>query len=569
MAAASGKSGRDGRSETDEASSSLRDRMVGMFRSVPSVAGRPPELLLIPQSLRTADPGLYAEIAGGTFGLAGALAHIDGTSPFRVRPPSLPWLEALHGFGWLTDLRSAGAPDASSLARRTVADWIARKADHDPVAWKPGVAGRRLISWLSNSGMLIESAPPHEYDALLGACDQHMQRLSALAVDPRAGMARLIALTAVVMGGLCMSDQEQRLSEGLRLLLDELDRQILPDGSHVSRHPGVTIDLLLDLLPLKQCFVARDTTPPARLLAAMGRIVPMLRHMQLGDRRLARFNGMGATELDHLATVLAFDLDSAASSTTLRQGSYVRMMRRNTIVIMDAGAPPPLDHSGAAHAGALSFEMSSGRWPMIVNCGAPGPADLDWTAQARGTAAHSTVVLNDTASARLVRGPAGASGEQLLMGPSGVDTRLSEPEDGSIEVQTVHNGYFDRLGMMHARVLRLSAQGNRLTGIDRIYQPQRLVAAGKQERTYSIHFHVHPQASVKQGPEPNSAEITLRSGEVWHLAANGSKLGLEDSLFLANFTGPLRTVQIVLRGHAFEDTQVRWRIERVAEGEKS
>ena len=34
-------------------------------------------------------------------------------------------------------------------------------------------------------------------------------------------------------------------------------------------------------------------------------------------------------------------------------------------------------------------------------------------------------------------------------------------------------------------------------------------------------------------------------------------------LFFASFTGPLRTVQIVLRGHAFVDSQVRWSLERM------
>ena len=70
---------------------------------------------------------------------------------------------------------------------------------------------------------------------------------------------------------------------------------------------------------------------------------------------------------------------------------------------------------------------------------------------------------------------------------------------------------------------------------------------------------------IEPGDEPNTADLTLRSGESWRFSARGAKLALEDSVFFANFSGPVRTVQIVLRGSAGEDTQVRWVLERLAE----
>ena len=80
-------------------------------------------------------------------------------------------------------------------------------------------------------------------------------------------------------------------------LSDELERQILPDGGHISRNPGALIELLLDLLPLRQAFTARNVAPPPALLNAIDRMMPMLRFFRHGDGNFALFNGMGPTRV--------------------------------------------------------------------------------------------------------------------------------------------------------------------------------------------------------------------------------------------------------------------------------
>ena len=68
----------------------------------------------------------------------------------------------------------------------------------------------------------------------------------------------------------------------------------MPDGGHISRNPAALVDLLLDLLPLRQCFMARDRVPPKQLSDAIDRAMPMVRFFRLGDGTMVRFNGGGA-----------------------------------------------------------------------------------------------------------------------------------------------------------------------------------------------------------------------------------------------------------------------------------
>ena len=80
---------------------------------------------------------------------------------------------------------------------------------------------------------------------------------------------RLLALIGLVHADLCIAGHDLQLAQSQKLLAAELERQILPDGGHLSRNPSILVELLLDLLPLRQCFAARGQPPDA--VAARGR----------------------------------------------------------------------------------------------------------------------------------------------------------------------------------------------------------------------------------------------------------------------------------------------------------
>src|SRR5262249_27248115 len=152
---------------------------------------------------------------------------------------------------------------------------------------------------------LLDEADQATYDAFTDTLADQLIELSAIWRDAPQGYARLLALTALVYGDLCVAGRERRLKDAGQAFGFEIDNQILPDGGHVSRDPGTLVELLLGFMPLRQCFAAREKPVPPALEGAIQRIMPMLRFMRLGDATLARFNGMGAPSIDSLATVLA------------------------------------------------------------------------------------------------------------------------------------------------------------------------------------------------------------------------------------------------------------------------
>ena len=361
------------------------------------------ELLLAPPDLRAHDASFADEVAAGSFGLAGAVANLRGRSPFAIPPPSPAWARELHGFGWLRHLDGARSIEDGKIARKLVGDWIKRSHRQADLAWEPEIVGRRVLAWLAHAALLLDGAERKRYAAVMRSLTEQITYLSTSWRDAPDGTPRLVALIGLVHADLCLAGHEHRLEQSRKLLVAELERQIPPDGGHISRNPSALVELLLDLMPLRRCFAARAKTPDPELLATIRRMTATLRHLRLGDGMPARFNGVGPGERGVIVTVLAYDEGRPADPAVPVRCGYVRLERGTAIVIADAAPPPPMELAGAACAGCLSFELSSGRELVLVNGGVPGEIDAGRRTVARATPSHNTLCLGEQSSAKLVR----------------------------------------------------------------------------------------------------------------------------------------------------------------------
>lgn len=490
-------------------------------------ASRAPAIVLVPQDLRTTDPVRADELAAGIFTFAGRT--VEAADPFTITPPSEDWAEALATFSWLRHLRASSTPEAAEAGRRLVVAWIAAEGRRHPAGRTDTVAAERIRAFIGASGLLLSGADQVFYRRFARALWRQVRDLEARLPRVPPGKDRLAVLIALVTAALCMSGEEKLLAKASRLLGEELQAQILPDGCHVSRHPGIIVGLILDLLPLRQLFPARNATPPATIVTAVDRMMPMIRFFQLGDGSLGRFNGMGPTPIDQVATALVYDDTRGTAPLSASHGGYERLEAGPAIVLVDAGAAPPARYSGEAHAGCLSFEFSAGRDPIVVNCGVPPILKAAWRIDARKTAAHSTVSVANRSSMRI---GTGIWSEGLVVSGTGPVTR--ERRGQSLVAR--HDGYRSRLGVVHVRRLDLAATGDRLAGEDRIEGA---------DQPYMLRFHLHPGVEVIPTEHPQAALLRLPGGDGWRFVAD-QPVAIEESVALAQAEGPRRALQIVV-----------------------
>lgn len=537
------------------------------LRVFPAAARAPERLLVAPQDLRTADPTLAADYYAGRFAFAGRMVETRGSSPFGMSPPSQTWDEELCGFCWLRHLRAANTDIARAHARSLVDDFLRHDGDRRGAGVLPRVVARRLISFLSQAPLLLEGADRAFYLRFMRTIGRSLGQLRVAAgPDVAADDALLIAI-AQSFASLCVAAPNRSQTRTDATLATLLGEHVLQDGGHISRNPRRLIELLADLLPLRQTYATRGMEPPLALISAIDRMMPMLRMFRHDDGAIALFNGMGESTPDLLATVLAYDDAHARPMTHAPWSGYERMTAGRTLVIVDVGPPPPRPFSVEAHAGCLSFEMSAAGSMLVVNCGAC-PSDAPGARLAgRSTAAHSTVTVEDTSSCHFAGAPRGERlagylekllGSVVLAGPVNVPTDRSS-DASAHTLFASHDGYFPQYGVVHERQLRLSGQGDELSGLDRLVKS----SAGKVNA--AIRFHLHPSVDVAPDEEGAGVALRLPDGQVWRFDAPGHVAHIEESVWFAAPGGARSSRQLVIDMVAPERTaatEIAWRFVR-------
>ncbi len=466
----------------------------------------------------------------------GAFAMASGSPVMRAHT---------HGFVWVRDLRALGTDAARMRARTLVQEWIAASA-HDPIAARPDVAGARIASWLGHYDFFAASADDGFRQKLMGRLVADARGLAARLPTEELDGRALTALKGLVAAAVALPEHAGFLTRAMRVLPQEIARQVLGDGTHCERSPAALMAALQDLTEIRALLQAAQIVAPPALATAIERMAPALRTLRHGDGALSLFNGSKEADPALVDLVLNQAGRTGRPTASLVEGGFQRLQAGRTVLIVDCGVPaaPKLDRM--AHAGTLSFELSVGRDRMIVNLGAAPAATGEWRDATRATAAHATLTMADTNSSEL-------KPDGLGRRPEVVEVQRQEA-NGAHWLEASHDGYRRPFGAIHRRRLYVAESGEDIRGED-------LIEAATPQ-PYVIRFHLHPDVDASLQQDGEAVLLRLPGGSGWRLRADGAVTTLEESLYLGG-AQPRRCEQVVLTGPRDGVQHVKWAITKV------
>ncbi|RVT83522.1 heparinase [Rhodobacteraceae bacterium CCMM004] len=510
------------------------------------------------------------QICAGNFLFAGHLVEAPETAIWDLPQVSPAFDRALHGFSWLDDLAAVGDAAAATRARAWTHGWILRYGRGSGAGWTPDLTGQRLIRWINHAVMLLNGVDPGASRRFFRAMAQQTTFLARRWKAAPVGLPRFEALGGLIYAGLALTGRERYVPAACRALGRECAAQIDSGGGIPSRAPEELMEIFVLLAWTAGALRASDIDPADEHLAALDRIAPTLRALRHADGALARFHGGGRGAEGRLDQALA----EAGVRGPKAEGDamgYARLGYGRTSLILDAAPPPDEAHSADAHASTLAMELTSGRRPLIVNCGSGKSFGDKWRRAGRATPSHSTLAIDGYSSSRLgVTGLiSGEKAELLTDAPRDVriERRHTRRSTGLI---AGHDGYRRTHGLTHVRQIHLSDDGRGIKGEDVLATIERsderrfdaaLDRTGLRGIPFRVRFHLHPDVDAELDLGGSAVSLVLKSGEVWVFRHTGAaEMLLEPSVYLEDGRlAPRATRQIVLSSAAVDyATRVSW-----------
>ena len=510
------------------------------------------------------------QLIAGNFLFAGSLVEDANSSIWQLPIPNSSYEQQLHGFAWLDDLAAVGDTAARGRAQQWLDEWLALYGRGKGVGWTPDLTGRRIIRWINHAIFLLNGQSSDISRAYHRSLGQQTIFLSRRWQGASSGLPRFEALTGLIYAGLALEGMEHLVQPATKALARECVAEIDNEGGIPTRNPEELLEVFTLLNWAASALAEAGKMAPKEHLDAIERIAPTLRALRHADGGLARFHGGGRGLEGRLDQALATSGVKIGAPEGLSMG-YARLHGGRTSLIVDAASPPAREDSYNGHASTLALELTSGRRPLIVNCGSGVSFVPDWRRAGRATPSHSTLGIEGYSSSRLAGKHMIGGHERELLADVPKDVRVQFlQEEGSQGIVVGHSGYVGTHGLTHIRQLELSNDGRSLAGEDTLAAIEKadekqfdraLDRAKLQGIPFQIRLHLHPDVDAELDLGGTAVSMALKSSEIWVFRHDGkAKMDLDVSVYLeVGRLKPRATKQIVLTGLATEyATQVRW-----------
>jgi len=460
------------------------------------------------------------------------------------------WLYNLHYFD---DLNARAWESRSESHRALIDRWIAENPAPLGNGWEPYPTSLRIVNWIK-----WFLAGNHAEQAWLASLAQQVRWLERRLEYHLLGNHLFANLKALIFAGAYFQGEEAErwLALGCRLLAQELEEQVLPDGGHFELSPMYHAIILQDLLDLYNLQRKYPGVFSPELLKTLDAAIQSMRRwagvMQHPDGDIPFFNdaafGIAArpAQLEEYACSLDLppEVQSAGGITHLGDSGYLRVEHRESTAFIDVARVGPDYIPGHAHADTLSFELSLFGQRVFVNGGTSEYGTDEIRQYERGTAAHNTVAINGDNSSEMWDGFRVARRAY----PSDL---VIEEQDGLVTVSCAHDGYMRLKGKpIHHRGWQFS---NRELIVE-----DRIRGAFQSANAY---FHLHPAIDISAN-NLGSWKLRLPEGQQVCIQVEKGDAELKQSYYAPEFGKRLesRCLKIALE-HSGSRVRIGWSVE--------
>lgn len=369
--------------------------------------------------------------------------------------------------------------------------WIAANPPYKRGYWKDSwnsyTVSLRTVVWMQQLALRAERLDSATRAAILAALAQQVRFLEDNLETDIGGNHLIKNIKALIWASAFFAGSEAARWRGLGLakLVDELPRQILPDGMHCERSPSYHCQVFADLL---ECRSALGEDPLGGALdEALARMAQVTADLAHPDGRAALFNDAGLSMAYAPAECLDVYAGLHGSKPaprrvfSLRDAGYFGLRTGDTYFIADCGRIAPDDLPAHGHGDVLSFEWSVEGKRIIVDQGVYEYNAGHRRQASRSAASHNTLCFEDADQADFF-------GAFRCGRRPDVEVGAYEETAQGFVLEGTHDG-FRHLPGAPRHIRRFEVAPERIVIRDRL--------EGRPDRRATIGFLLHPECRIE------------------------------------------------------------------------
>tara|TARA_Y100001970_G_scaffold293412_1_gene440027 strand:+ start:338 stop:1948 length:1611 start_codon:yes stop_codon:yes gene_type:complete len=439
-----------------------------------------------------------------------------------------------HSFDWLNAAKIVGGARSISYAKKQILNWHQNRYSKNSFAWNINNTSKRLTNLIYNYDFYASSSSKKEEFFFHNIILEHF---FALYIEYKLVNLQNLPINVTKILLLFNLIHKQKIEKILKSVSQQIYNNVDGNGFHKSNNPSHQAEFINQLHEIKNICLFFNINAPKEIEFQIYNMTSLLSSLFHKDNSIALFNGSNNANYTKLIKIVAMIKDIKSKELKNISNGINIYDDDNKKIFFDVIKPSSKQIAQNMHAGTLSFEMSCDKEKIITNCGSIEKRFGEKPEYLRFTAAHSTIILNNTNISELIKK------KSYKRIPENILFNFEEDEHKLIW-NASHDGYKNNFGKIVKRKLMISKEQNEIHGEDSIINIRK-----KQKRIlYNIRFHLTPKCSCLLTNNHKSVLIKTKKNKSWIFRSN-SNLSIENSIYIENGKKIEQTKQIVITNY--------------------
>ncbi len=461
----------------------------------------------------------------------------------------------IHNFLWLNLI---DRKNDKEIIQSIIHDWIKNFNVYNKNTWRENIIAKRLISWLSNSDIILDNTKKDFEKKFLQSLIKQVNFLKKNFEYTVYETNKISSLSAIILSGLVFKEYYSNYTNGIKDLRKLVENFFDEDGFPKNRNLENLVIFLQYFILIKEWTKNAQKKIPEFLDDIINKTLICLNSFNNSNEKIPLFNG--STERN-LTTFLKYldKLNYRSEKQLSSVGKIYIIKNRKSTLFFDYGNPPNYKFSRDYQSGPLSFEYFSENNKIITNCGYGRKISKKIRLISKHTSAQSTLCLNNVSVVKFKKNYLINKAYGSTIDESFKINEVKRSEDKiKVTISATHDAYLKKFGYLHKREIVFFKKEYLIKGTDSL-----LKKSDKNiNAAFSVRFHIYPGIEAVQTVGGNEILLQINKNNSLIFSSKKRNAQIEKSLFMGR-NKILNNNCIVIYGNTQnENTNIEWELKK-------